>query len=342
MAIIITYKKTPPSNETQTLPENTPAKTFKGLGAGLSEPGAFIPFIDRISIVARVLDDKEEANAIYGNCFVQFKDNEDFKSTKGGVWGPYKTARRVVLPSIADAKKWPLLQFAFNKEAQLALEFRTEFSPVDLGPQGINEFHAQLMSLLPNGWGYFVANGRVTMIEVTIDLPNVPVDHFHMLPQQVTTAMTWKTNGKLETLVLGKANGNQTKVYDRGKKRKAKGQGWVGPTTTRVERRMRPQPPLALAKLGNLPNPFASLQLVVPQTAQPPDEAKSYIWEMFLDSVTVRGLTSASKLLPEEKRTTYRKWLLKHPIPWWDPNAVWAKWPAVLDELKIAAAENWW
>lgn len=106
---------------------------------------------------------------------------------------------------------------------------------------------------------------------------------------------------------------------------------------------MRPQPPLPLAKLGTLPNPFASLQLVTAQTAPPPKEGKpDYVWELFLDSVTARGCPSALKLLPEAKRTAYRKWLLKHPTPWWDPDAIWAKWPAVLDELKIAVAEKWW
>lgn len=192
---------------------------------------------------------------------------------------------------------------------------------------------------MPDGWLYFVKHGRITMIEVTVDVPNVTVEDFHVLPPQGPSAMTWKVNGKLETLVLGKSKGNQTKVYDRGKKRIAKGQGWTGPPTTRIERRLRLTKAMPLSQLPSMANPFAHLQMIVPTVGCPSTMAKSkeYEWTLFLDSVQVRGLSSALKLLPEERRTTYRKWLEKHPVPWWQPDAIWSHWPSVLDNLEIAS-----
>lgn len=340
MPIKITVKKPPPSNETQTLVEKGSGKAANPPPAVSPEPASLIPFIDRISVVLDVADG-DDASAIHSGIWTQLNDTAVFKT--GKKWGPYQVGRRVVIDSLVNAKKWPLLQYGWadHKGVHKAAKFRTEFSPVDLGPDGLTEFHAQLISIMPDGWAYFVAHGRVTMIEVTVDLPNVPVDQFHLMPQQGPSAMAWKASGQLETLVLGKSGSNQTRVYDRGKKRIALGQKWTGPPTTRVERRLRFQQPIPLAKLGLLPNPFSAMTMIVTQTAPPPDEVKApYVWTLFLDSVSVRGLSTALKLLPAGKRTMYRKWLMQHPTSWWDPHAIWSKWPGVLKDLKLLKSKN--
>lgn len=337
MVVKITYKKPPSSNETQTTPKNTLAKTEKGPQAGPPSAGSIIPFIDRISVVLDV-QAGQDAYDIHSNIWAQFNDTEVFKSASK--WGKFQVGKRIALGSVLNHKKWPVLHYRY--EVPVALQLRLEFSPVDLGPQGLTELHAQLMSLVPDGWGYFVTHGRVTMIEITVDVPHVGVDQFHVVPQQGPSAMAWKANGQMETLVLGKAGSNQTRVYDRGKKRIAAGQKWTGPPTTRVERRLRPQPAFALSALPAMPNPFSSMQLITPQTIPPPEEKKTYIWELFLDSASVRGLPTALKLLPVDKRTTYRKWLLKQPASWWQPETIWSHWPSVLAELKIASYDDWY
>ena len=336
MAIKIIVKKSASSNETQTLPENaSEKKVAKPPPAGHPGPGTITPFIDKISVVLNV-PQGAEAYDIHSSIWAQLDDKEAFRRAKK--WGPFQVGVRLPLQSVLKERKWPLLHYRHG--GQRALQFRAEFSPVDLGPQGLGEFHAQLMSLVPDGWGYFVEHGRVTMIEVTVDLPNISVDQFHLVPKQGPSSMAWKANGQLETLVLGKAKGSQTKVYDRGKKRVALGQTWTGPPTTRVERRLRLNSPLA--ELGTLANPFASMQMVAIPTGPPPEEIKSaYIWTLFLDSVSVRGLSTALKLLPKGKRTMYRQWLLAHPTSWWQPADIWSKWPTVLADLEIAGAHAW-
>lgn len=334
MAIKI-IKKSASSNETQTLPENASEKAAKPPPAGHPGPGTITPFIDKISVVLTV-PQGEDAYAIHSSIWAQLDDKAAFKRAKA--WGPFQVGVRLPLPSVLKEKKWPLLHYRHGEHQ--ALQFRVEFSPVDLGPQGLGEFHGQLISLVPDGWGYFVEHGRVTMIEVTVDLPNISVGQFHLVPQQGPSSMVWKVNGQLETLVLGKAKGNQTKVYDRGKKRLALGQTWTASPTTRVERRLRLNVPLG--ELGMLSNPFASMQMVAIPTEPPPGEIKSaYVWTLFLDSVSVRGLSTALKLLPKGKRTMYRQWLLAHPTSWWKPADIWSKWPAVLADLEIADVHAW-
>jgi hypothetical protein len=49
-----------------------------------------------------------------------------------------------------------------------------------------------------------------------------------------------------------------------------------------------------------------------------------------MDSVAARTLPVALKLLPIERRTAYRKWLAQHAVTFWDPDLIWAQWPAYL------------
>lgn len=328
-------KKGASSNEAETLGENTPIKS-PPQAQDHSSPK---PFIDKISIVLDISED-DDPYAVYGYVFAALADKTVFRPAQG-CWGPYRTARRVALSSVADLKKLPLLQYACDPLTKKALGFRTEFSPVDLGPAGLEEYHATLMTLMHDGWLSFLQHGRMTKLEVSVDLPGVQVEAFHALPHQGTTSKAWKTDGKLETMVLGKSGGNQTRVYSRDKKRIAKGQNWTGPPTTRVERILRFQPARPLTSLAQLANPFTHISAVLNVPEPPPGEAKPYIWSLFRDSVNMRGLTAALKLLPVEKRTMYRKWLDQHPTSFWDPAAIWTRWQDHLSDLKMVDQSAW-
>ena len=65
------------------------------------------------------------------------------------------------------------------------------------------------------------------------------------------------------------------------------------------------------------------------------DEETLNSWMMFEDSVNVRGVTAALALLSEERRTRYRKHLKQHPHALWNPDAIWIKWPDMLNELSL-------
>ncbi len=251
------------------------------------------------------------------------KNPQFFK--EGKKWGQFSVSKRVVLPFIIDSKKWPVLQY--RHESGYAKQLRLEFSPVDLGSTGLDDLHVALVTLIPDGWPFVLQNGRITGIEVSVDVPKVDINDFNVMPQQVTTARSWSTGGKLETLVLGKSKGNQTKLYNRAAKRKAKGQTSPHYEGTRIERRLRLVHNLPLIKLPSMPNPFLGLKMVALPPSKPPSEPKSYMWEMFMDSVAQRSLPVALKLLPIEKRTLYRAWLAQYPVGWWDPATIWSHWP---------------
>jgi hypothetical protein len=322
MPIKMIYNKKP-SNKRETLPENPPK--------------APSPFIDKISVV---LDPASERDAqdIHAELFPILEDAEVFKNAgKGAKWGPYKVAKRLKLPNLVDPKKYPLLQYAYS--GKKAEQLRLEFVPVDLGWHGMAELHASL-GMVDGGWGYFIKHGRITRLDVTVDIPGVRMDDFLFLPQQALTTMQWNVDGHLQSLVFGKKSGNQTSIYSRNKKRLAKGQSWSGEPEVRIERRLANLKQQKVSSLPSLSNPFTAMQITLNLPGPPPD-GKAWEWSMFADSVKVRGLCAALALLPEERRTKYRKHLAAHPQPWWNPDAIWAQWPAMLDELKIATAETW-
>jgi hypothetical protein len=280
------------------------------------------------------------AHASFQAVMVQTKDKDLFKSPKQH--SKFERAWRIAIDCILDSKKRPMLTVKWDEDAQMALKLRIEFSPIDLGKVGMEELHAAMLTLVDGGWSAFAEYGRVTMIEITVDLPHIEVDQFNVLPKQSMYRQAWGKDGHLETIVLGKPRGNQTKIYNRGKKRMDKGQKWLGPDTTRVERRLRPQG-LKLLELPDLSNPFADV--FVPDTSilAPPDEpeTKKYLWAIFQDSIKVRGLSGALSLLPELKRTTYRVWLKKNLKPWWDPKSIWAHWPEYISDLQICDPKAW-
>ncbi len=264
------------------------------------------------------------------------KDPEVFKGTKKH--SSYKWAKRIMLPSVIDAHKWPHFQYAQADEQ--ATSFRIEFVPVDIGVQGLLELHAVLASLVPNGWDYFVEHGHITRIDVAIDLANMLMNEFHFLPKQGATVKVWKSDGTLQTFQHGKANGNHTQIYNREAKRKAQKKPWQNKEGVRVERRLIGSK-LPLKQLATLPNPFASIALVERHPNPPPLEKKPYIWQLFLNAAEHTSLPTALDLLQSDKRTMYRAHLKDQKMPWWDIDAIWLQWPAVLDELKIASTKHW-
>lgn len=185
---------------------------------------------------------------------------------------------------------------------------------------------------MEGGWEFVVKHGKITKIEVTVDIPKIEIETLLVLPQQRTTAQTWSMAGTLQTLVLGRASSNQTRIYNRGAKRKAKGQYSPEYEGTRVERILKTNQPLA--GLHQMANPFVGLKIIV-SPSPPPGEKKPYIWSLFMDAVHRRSLPVALGLLPPEKRAMYREWLTKNSVAWWEPGEIWAQWPLYLSESKL-------
>ncbi len=329
---ITIIKKPKHSNKTQTLSENPPV-SLDGSNASQSP----VPFIDKISLVFTP-PNNDIAHDLYRSVFASLDDSDLFAPTSGGMKGGYKIAKRIALPSIVDFKKLPLFQLRYDKLTKIAEKMRLEFVPQDLGQLGMIELHAAMVSLVDDGWASIAKHALVTRIDVAVDLHGVRMDGFLFLPKQTATTMRWTMNGVVESVVIGKNKGNQTLIYDRKAKRLAKDPKWKGGKGVRIERRLVGLKGLKLSALIGLKNPFANMVLTQ-NIPGPPRSGKEWEWSMFCDSVKVRGLTDALKLLPAERRTKYRKHLSAHSQPWWNPAEIWTAWPNMIKELKISSTD---
>ena len=251
MAITISKKKVATHNKNKTTPK-TPEK--------------ITPFIDRMTVGVNYEPNDLSAD-IHSNIWTQTNDTSVFAAVKPG--GSYKRAWRIKLNAAVQIKHFPVMRYRYAEGCAARLSLT--FSPHDLGPKGLEELHAVLVSIVPQGWGSIVEDGQVTMLEVSIDLPGIPIGNCHPLMQQTTVVKSWSTGGKLETLLFGKKSGNQTRMYDRGQKRKSKKQAWPHGETTRIERVLRGQH-LPIQQLPELANLFAGMNFIDLPPKPPPSE----------------------------------------------------------------------
>ncbi len=331
-------------------PENDTQPTHKPSIAALHGV-PFAPFIDSMSIVVKVANDADQ-QSFYKSLHTELGNKEILLDNVRKLG--WRFPRRLVLTNAMKTENFPILSWRvtapthdpskapehdadgknYNKHGQLIAGGRVREICLDLWPRAmtVGDFdlmYANLTCFVHQGFRYFHDHGKITKIEVSTDLANLKMAEIHVVPDITTTAKTWSKEGQIETIVLGKTNvGNSTRIYDRGKKRLDKGQVHPIYEGVRVERILRPKG-LTLPTLAQLKNPFAGLAIVT-LPSKPITEPKDYIWEMFTDTVKLRGLPAALKLLPEEKRAEYRKWFKSHGHPKWDATEIWNKWGAYL------------
>lgn len=292
------------------------------------------PFIDKIVVTLSLND--QQAHATYMALFPQLEDPQLFLDAPNAKVGGYNLAKRLVLPSISETKKLPLLNARWLKEKKLVPRLRIEFVPVDVGPSGMAEIHAQLSGLIEDGWGAFANHGRVTRLDVAVDLTGLTMDSVHFQPKKIAHQKHWLSDGKLETIYIGKTTGNFTVIYDRKAKRSSMGQEWEA-EGVRIERRLKSLNK-SPSQLHRLQNPFEGTTLNITLPA-PPEGEKQWQWMQFADSVKMRGLPAALALLPEDRKARYKKHLKQHKAPEWDTDAIWQGWKPMLDSQMIAKTD---
>lgn len=283
-----------------------------------------VPFIDKLSITLTI--PKADYADIHAAVYTAINDKSVFQAAKKAKH--FAIAQLIAIPGTAERAL-----FYFHSKSGEPPHARLEFNPSKLGPAGMDHLHAILTTVFDDGWRYVLQHGRITRLDIAVDLPDARMHHFLLLPSKGLNVSHFKQDGKLKTAYLGKATGNQTAIYSKSFEQKLKGKTII-PSTVRLERRLRLPKIKSLTQLENLDNVFADMQLVKPMPSAPSGYGQ-WVWHLFLDSVAVRGLPSALARLPEKERTKFRKHLKDQAIGWWDPEAIWAHWPAVVSELRL-------
>ena len=334
MGFIIIPKKAVSSNKNQTLQksDHTDSKGDDPSGGGSSEPK---PIIDQLSIVLTITS-AELAKEVHGTLYTALTGDTEFFQSIGKPLKGFQRTKRIVLSTSGER---PRIDYSY--QVGLANRVRLDFNPAKLGADGLQELHGILTSVMPDGWRHFVKGGRISRLDVAVDLVGVRMTKLKMQPAISQSSQAWfSTAGKLQTYQWGKPKGTHTQIYNKTAEQATRGVTIPGPQVTRVERRLKNPGCNSLTKLAGLENPFKGIVLTV-KVPDPPPGGPEYVWPLFCDSVSVRGLDLALLLLPKHKRTAYRKQFKKAAPEWWDPDAIWANWPKMLEELKIASPTAW-
>ena len=67
--------------------------------------------------------------------------------------------------------------------------------------------------------------------------------------------------------------------------------------------------------------------------ANPPLASHHWLW--FCDSCRQRGVKNALASVPLSLRPEVKAALSTTEAPWWDVDAIWVKWPSVIDDLGL-------
>jgi hypothetical protein len=136
---------------------------------------------------------------------------------------------------------------------------------------GVKLFHELLLLTIPDWWRTFVADARITRLDVAVDLVGVRMTKIKMMPPLGQTSQAWwSTGGKLQTYQWGKAKGTHTQIYNKTAQLHTKGIVLPGPQVTRVERRLKSPVCKQLTKLGEMANPFSGILLTTSVPEAPP------------------------------------------------------------------------
>ncbi len=325
----------PPSNKPQTQAKISTTTFTKP--AQVTKDGSPKPIIDKLTIVWTVPTAKL-AQELYFDCLHQMSNDSDFFKSAGKPPYGFQRAKLIPSPSTGETAH---LAYNYNQPDKLANRFRIELNPSRLGLDGLMDIHGVLGSLLPNGFRHFVVEGKITRIDIALDLVGVRLSKIKVLPLSAQSSAAWSgASGKPETLQWGKTKGNHTQVYNKTLEQAKKGVVLPGPQVTRVERRFKNPPCKKLSDLPTMANPFMGLVLTDGIPPAPPS-GPAYVWPFFCDSVAVRGLDAAVKLLPKHKRPAYRQAFLAAKPTWWNPEGAWAAWPETLASLNLLDPKAW-
>ncbi len=332
MAPIKIIKGGKPSNKKENGQKSELEGSTSAFPPGTEATNAPAPFIDKIAVVLTPKS-AELAHQIHSALYQALTNDTEFFQSVGKPAKGFNRAKLIVLPHYDER---PRIDYAFQHN--LADRIRLEFNPSKLGADGIAELHGILGSVIPNGWGRFAKEAKITRLDIAVDILGLRMSKLQLVPKKGSTVKTWSQDGKLQTYQWGKPKGSHIQIYNKSAQQQSKGKASAGPPVTRFERRFKPPPCKSLLELAAMENPFAGIVLTTTMPA-PPSEGPAYVWLLFCDSVAVRGLDLALKILPKAKRKAYRDQFKAAAPDWWNPEAIWSHWPTALAKLKIASTK---
>jgi hypothetical protein len=225
----------------------------------------------------------------------------------------------VVAPYAGNTGDWPStihILLGAKGDSKRA-DIRIECNPSKLGVDGIRFLKELIDSIMPPDADPFFDAGIVTRIDIAIDYWSVELDDLVIRDRGMRKHGIYSGGrGEVQTLYYGTPKANRTIVY-----RKTLGDGaeWC-----RFEKHRKKRD--TLASLASLANPFSRLQVIHKDSIRP--ILTGIHADMFMDSIRVRGLTHALKMLdPRMARAIDRALKLSKNACLKSTDEIWEQWP---------------
>jgi hypothetical protein len=197
-------------------------------------------------------------------------------------------------------------------------------NPAKLGADGISQMKAEIDTMLFMGWQYILLKGRITRVDVTLDVAGISLEAMSICPHMPVKSTVYERSGVTGTIYLGSPKSpKQWRIYNKVAEQLEKDIQPKNSSIVRFERVIRTS--MLLKNLMQLKNPFA--ELTVGTFPECPTNANWKHWAMFLDSCHQRGSNQALAMLLDPKtRTKYRKALKASKFDWWHPELLFWMW----------------
>jgi hypothetical protein len=196
--------------------------------------------------------------------------------------------------------------------------YRLDINPAKLGPHGISDLKAFIDSTVDDTAEEFFANGRVTRVDIALDLPGQSLESVIVRSGGTQKHGVYSNRrGVPETVYLGTPRSSRMVAYTRDTD--------TGPVL-RLECRRKP---LCLgSELVALKNPFARVALL-------PVGALSCFdlqvpRQVLADSIRIRGAKRTAALFDKQTGKAIMKALSDVTSMLPDPMQLWAAWPDTL------------
>lgn len=208
---------------------------------------------------------------------------------------------------------------------------RFEWNPSKAGAEGQAEIREILSQLLPGGPARLIGEGKVSRLDVAVDLPGItPDDLIVEALRRRKRHIYIGPDGYIETLYLGSSRSNQVTVYDRAQQSKMQSIAPPDVPTTRIEVRLKQ--PGSFLKLPDIPNPFEKVKVFGPFNI---DFETAPALHSVIESSRLRGLRHALRRVPPKLRKQYRSSIEATALSSWKPDEIWSRWPQVLNALEL-------
>jgi hypothetical protein len=290
------------------------------------------PFIDKLYITVKFLPESHE-KIISG--FTELEQNGDgLKCYKAAYEHNLKISK-----NFPDYAGEALLQCSPNTKKKDYNFFRLEMTPSRID---LNNLKTILDKTVPDGYEGVLKNGKVTRIDLSVDITNIAVSEIIATYPKMRVERHFGMGVKKQTKILGSPASNKSiTLYDKVQEQKVFNKKHADTPNklskgnlTRLELSLK-KTKITLAEIAVSPNPFKPLSLVAYPGCL---SLKNYnpLWTLFLNVCQDHGGKAALAHFNKNDKDVY-SYRLKHEgkSDWWKPGILWEGIQEAIEGLKI-------